>query len=124
MQQVQTLITSTNSLGVLRAVQILPYKAGESKSFENTDDARTFPVFSIGETCDDGVAGGRVDPEKSKIVDNVIFGRSLSVSTKIFSKPQRNCGTSISGFSLPNTSVRRFFLFDRQKGTNDCRFII
>ena len=47
-QQVQTLITSTNSLGVLRTVQILRYKAGESENFEITDDARTFQCFPLG----------------------------------------------------------------------------
>ena len=42
----------------------------------------TCPLFSIGVTCDYGVAGGRVEPEKSKIFDYVIFGRSLSLPNK------------------------------------------
>ena len=65
---------------LLGTVQILRnHRGGEGrKFFEIFDYARTCPVFSIGGTCDYGVAGGgRVDPEKSKIFDYVIFGRSL-----------------------------------------------
>ena len=97
----------------LGTVQILRnHRGGEGrKFFEIFDYARTCPVFSIGGTCDYGVAGGgRVDPEKSKIFDYVIFGRSLR-GGPIFGPPPTGGGGVFEFPFIPKFQNQVFTFF-------------